>query len=349
MSEKDAPYTSLTAGRTVFRSELGEVTRVTADELPILRSLSIKRLVLSPGAVRAPHWHANCAELAYCVTGEAIVTILGNESTYSSFTVTSGQMFFVESGALHAIDNVGTSAAEFIIAFRHERPEDFMLQGAIGAMSDAVLGNAYSLPASAFAAMPRTTEGAYIVRRAGPAVIPPDASRGNPHRFDIEGESAPIELGYGRARLARSQFWPVLKNIAMYSLQVTRDGMREPHWHPRTAEMGYVMAGHARMTLLHPGGKTDTWELAPGDVYFIPPAYPHHIEVLDDDDIRFLIFFDQDAPGDIGYRASASAIPQVVLAAALDLPRDRLPPFPDTPNDPLIVRRVNPGGHFDRG
>ncbi|MEJ1935927.1 cupin domain-containing protein [Nostoc sp. NIES-2111] len=348
MAEQDAHYTSLTGGHTVFRSELGEVTRVTADDLPILDGLSIKRLVLSPNALRAPHWHANCAELAYCVAGRALVTILGNDSAFSVFEVTAGQMFFVESGALHAIDNVGETAAEFIIAFRHERPEDFMLQGAFGAMSDAVLGNAYSLPASAFAGMPRTTEGAYIVRRAGPAEIPADARRANPHRFDVEAESAPIDVGYGQARLAGSQFGPALKDIAMYPLRVTPDGRREPHWHPGTAEMGYVLAGHARMTLLSPGGKVDTWELAPGDVYFIPPAYPHHIEVLDGDEIRFLIFFDQDAPGDIGYRASASAFGPGVLAAALGLPPDRLPAFPDTPEDPLIVRRMNPRGHFDR-
>jgi oxalate decarboxylase len=344
----DAHYTSLTQGRTVFRSELGEVTRVTADDLPVLSGLSIKRLRLAPGAVRAPHWHANCAELAYCVSGRAIVSMLGNGSAFSAFEVSAGQMFFVESGALHTIDNVGDTGAEFIIAFRHERPEDFLLQGAFGAMTDAVLGNAYGLPAAAFAGLPRTTEGAYIVRRATPPDIPPGAARNDPHRFDVEAESAPIDTGYGQARLARSQFWPVLRDIALYSLRVTPDGMREPHWHPGTAEMGYVLAGHARMTMLSPDGRTDTWELAPGDVYFIPPAYPHHIEVLDDGDIRFLIFFDQDTPGDIGYRASASALSKGVLAAALGLEPGALPPFPTTFEDPLVVQRVNPRGTFDR-
>jgi oxalate decarboxylase len=43
------------------------------------------------------------------------------------------------------------------------------------------------------------------------------------------------------------------------------------------------------------------------DAYFIPRAYPHHIEVVGSDDIHFVIFFDQPTPGDIGYRASASA------------------------------------------
>ena len=48
----------------------------------------------------------------------------------------------------------------------------------------------------------------------------------------------------------------------------------EPHWHPQTAEMGYVLEGRERMTILDPDGTRDTYELHSGDVYFIPPAYP---------------------------------------------------------------------------
>src|SRR5882757_9144799 len=153
--------TSLINGHSIFESELGSVTRVSAKELPILNRLSIKRLVLAAGSIRAPHWHANCAELGYCVSGKALVSILGNGSSFSAFQVGPGQMFLVESGALHAIENIGNTEAEFILAFRHEQPEDFSLAGAFGAMTDAVLGNAYSMPASVFAGIPRTAEGAY--------------------------------------------------------------------------------------------------------------------------------------------------------------------------------------------
>lgn len=340
--------TSLINGYPLFKSELGSVTRISARELPILDRLSIKRLVLAAGSIRAPHWHANCAELGYCVSGEALVSILGNGSTFSAFKVSAGQMFVVESGALHAIENIGDGAAEFILAFRHAQPEDFTLAGAFGAMTDAVLGNAYGLPEAVFAAIPRTTEGAYLLRREGPPVIPPTADLNNPHKFDIERQSAPIDLAYGSARLARDQFWPALKDISMYSLRITSDGMREPHWHPETAEMGYVASGHARMTIQNPDSSIDTWELSPGDVYFIPRAYPHHIEVLGEGEIHFLIFFDQPTPGDIGFRASTSTFSAPVLAAMLGVPVGRLPQFPRTVADPLIVQRVNPQGYFER-
>ena len=133
-----------------------------------------------------------------------------------------------------------------------------------------------------------------------------------------------------------------LKNISMYSLRVAEDGMREPHWHPVTAEMGYVQHGDARMTIMNPDGTLDSWKMTTGDMYFIPRAYPHHIENIGTDEWHFLIFFDQPFPADIGYRASASAYSREVPAAAFNTHIDDLPQFPFTPADPLIVKRRNP-------
>src|SRR6266568_2890060 len=48
-------------------------------------------------------------------------------------------------------------------------------------------------------------------------------------------------------QLARKRYWAALEDISMYSLRVKENGMREPHWHPKTAEMGYVAREHGRM------------------------------------------------------------------------------------------------------
>src|SRR5690606_982685 len=146
-----------------------------------------------------------------------------------------------------------------------------------------------------------------------------------------------LQYPYGSAKFARSQYWAALEDLSMYSLGVGGSGMREPHWHPVTAEMGYVQRGEARMTVLNPDGALDTYELKQGDAYFIPRAYPHHIEALGDEGIQFLIFFDQPMPGDIGYRATTSAFSREVLAASFEVPESSLPQFPETPIDPLIV------------
>lgn len=333
---------SLLDGEIVEESDLGSMRRVTADNFPILKGLSIKRVVLNPGAMRTPHWHANANELTYCVSGTALVSVLDDGSRFSTFIVRAGEMFHVDSGALHHIENIGEDVAEFIITFRSERPEDFGLGAAFGAMTDAVLGNTYDLPASDFAAIRRSTTDHKLAARIGDPVIPDAAHFGDPHKFSIEAQTPPLEYAVGSARFARVQYWPALKDLSMYSLRVREDGMREPHWHPVTAEMGYVHEGAARMTVMDPDGSIDTWYLKQGDVYFIPRAYPHHIEVVDSPGWHFLIFFDQPFPADIGYRASVSAYSREVLAASFNTHIDDLPEFPFTPADPLIVERRNP-------
>lgn len=130
----------------------------------------------------------------------------------------------------------------------------------------------------------------------------------------------------------------------MFSVRLSTTGMREPHWHPDTAEMGYVVQGHARMTILSPDGSKglDTYRLKPGDIYFVPRAYPHHIENIGNDEVHFLIFFDENVSGDIGYTGSFSAYSKDVLAATLKCSPDQLPNVPFYKKDLLIVKRVNP-------
>ncbi|WP_216917985.1 cupin domain-containing protein [Nocardia noduli] len=333
---------SLLAGEEIHRSELGSLTRLTADSFPILSGLSIKRLTLAPGAIREPHWHANCTELTYCTAGQALVSVLDSGGRFSSFLVRPGEMFHIDSGALHHVENIGDTDAEFILAFRHERPEDFGLSASLGAMTDSVLGNTYDLAASDFAKIRRSTTAKLLVRREGEPEIPSSAHFGDPHHFAIEAMAAPVDSPVGSARTAREQFWPALHDISMYSLRIREDGMREPHWHPVTAEMGYVHRGSARMTIMDPDGTLDTYVVNEGEVYFVPRAYPHHIEVIDAPRVHLLIFFDQPTPADIGYRASMSAYSRSVLAATFGVAIDALPELPFTSADPLIVTRNNP-------
>ena len=333
---------SLRAATPSYQGDLGSVRGVDATNLPILKGMSMRRLVLAPSVIREPHWHANADELACCVAGRLLVSVLDTGDVFGSFTIVAGEMFHIPVGSLHTIENIGDDEAELIIVFSHERPEEFSLHAAFGAMTDAVLGNTFTLPASDFASLRRDTGSAMLVRRSGPAQVPASAAYPDPHKFGIADETPPIDHPYGTARLARAQFWPALKHLAMYSIVIADNGMREPHWHPNTAEMGYVHKGRARMSVLDPDGSVDTYLLQAGDAYFIPRSYPHQIEVIGDEEIHFLVFFDQPMPADIGYRASTSAVSADVLAAVFGVAPGALPSLPLTVADPLIVERVNP-------
>ena len=136
--------------------------------------------------------------------------------------------------------------------FRHERPEDFGFGAAVGAMTDAVLGNTYGLDAADFAKIRRSTTDRALAARTGNPVVPSTAYYNDPHKFAVEAQQPPVSIAVGSARLARVQYWPALEDLSMYSLRIKDDGMREPHWHPVTAELGYVQQGSARMTVMDP-------------------------------------------------------------------------------------------------
>ncbi len=339
---KSVHVKSLTGQTPGTKSAFGSITSLDAGSFPILERLSIRRLLLAPSAVREPHWHANGNELGYCLRGQVLVTIAGNHSRRDTFTISPGEMFFIPSGEMHHIENIGTEEAEFILAFSNERPEDFGLSGTFGCMTDAVLGNTFGLPAAQFAALPRSAQDVHFA--ALPQGSPPEiaARHINPYKLSLEAAQAPISSPAGSAHTAKGDVWPVLKDIAMFSVHVSDAGMREVHWHPQTAEMGFVVQGQARMTVLSPGGNVDTYELKPGDVYFIPRAYPHHIEDIGSGDIHFLIFFDQAIPADIGAKSMVSCYAPEVVAATFGVNVANLPDFPFTAADPLIVPRVNP-------
>ncbi|WP_250030859.1 cupin domain-containing protein [Paractinoplanes maris] len=320
----------------------GSVQSLGADDFPLLSRLSIRRLVLEAGTLREPHWHTNANELTYCLRGSALVTIFDNGSTYHRFTIGVGQMFFVPSGALHTIEVLGDETAEFIATLTHERPEEFGLAGSLAVMTDAVIGNTFDMNAGAVSKRNhevRDTAIQDLPARPEPTI---DDGRTDPFKFDVETMSPPVQSMDGAVKTARSQFWAALDKVSMYSLKIPDNGMREPHWHPETAEMGYIAQGTGRMTILNPDGTSDTFELHPGDVYFIPRSYPHQIEDIGDGDIHFLIFFDQPMPRDIGYRAALSALRPDVVATEFGIAPEDLPKLPFTPADPLIVGRFNP-------
>jgi oxalate decarboxylase len=118
--------------------------------------------------------------------------------------------------------------------------------------------------------------------------------------------------------------------------------MREPHWHPETAELGFVNKGQGRMSILSPTGNIDTYVMNEGDIYFIPKAYPHHIENLTNEPLRLLIFFDQAMPKDIGFTGSVKSYSNEVLTAVLNSPKDFFANLPTYYEDLFIVKKVNP-------
>lgn len=319
----------------------GSRITVTKNNFPLLQGMSFYKLTIEPNAIRVPHWHANADELGCCLNGHVLVSIYATGNKKASFLISAGQAFFIPSGALHAIENVGGETAELILQFSHEEPEDFSLTSTFGMFSDAVLGNTWNVPSQQFQPIQRTANTAFFVARHGAAQIPEISHYASPYKFDLAASPALISTHGGQARVARHDVWPILKRQAVYSLFLYNAGMREPHWHPETAEMGYIVEGKGRMSILSPSGSVDTYEMKAGDLYFIPKAYPHHIENLGTGDLRILIFFDQPMPGDIGFTASVKSFSDEVLTSTFKAPQGFFAGLPTYYEDLFIVDRIN--------
>lgn len=201
-----------------------------------------------------------------------LISIYATGNDKETFVVTNGQAFFIPSGALHTLENIGEGDAELILQFSHEEPEDFALSIVFNMFTDAVLGNTWNQPAGYFKSLKRSQQEAFISKLKVPSNVTKDERYTSKYQYSLE-ESAPLIInGGGTAKVARQNVWPVLRRQALYSLKLTGKGMREPHWHPETAEMGYVTSGKGRMSILSPNGNIDTYVMEVGDIYFIPKA-----------------------------------------------------------------------------
>lgn len=327
-----------------FSSELGSVTIADRNNFPVLDTMSIARITLAPGAFREPHWNVAANALGYCTAGRLLVTIFSTGNQHDTFVIEPGQMFFVPAGALHTVENLSEEEAAFVVTYSKNVNEGFGLSGSIGTFTRGVIGNTLGLPAESLPKeMISAARDIVIGRVDGEVDIPHHAGFANAHKFAVEQVPAQLQTEGGAAKFARKDTWPVLDGLSMYSLYISGVGMREPHWHPITSELGFILGGHGRMSVRNPGADSfDTYTLAPGDIYYMPRSYPHHIENLDDTEAHFAVFFDQSMPNDIGFTGSLSSVARRILAPVMGVRESELPTIRDVPVDLMFVEKENP-------
>ena len=123
----------------------GTRAMVNENNFPLLKGMALYMLQLDIGGVREPHWHPNAAELSYCISGNAVMTIFSPGAGHDTFTVSEGEIVYIPKGYLHHIENISQGETRFAIAFNHEMPEDIGLSGSTGCMAESVLGATFGV------------------------------------------------------------------------------------------------------------------------------------------------------------------------------------------------------------
>ena len=112
-------------------------------------------------------------------------------------------------------------------------------------------------------------------------------------RYRLEQQPPRTDCG-GVVRGASVRQFPVSQGIGGASMRLQPGCLRELHWHTTAAELGYVVSGSCRTTVLSPdGAATDTF--GPGDVWYFPSGWGHSIQGTGPSECHFILMFDNGA------------------------------------------------------
>jgi oxalate decarboxylase len=321
----------------------GSRTTAGADNFPILSGMGMGMLLLrlGIGGVREPHWHPNASELSYCIKGQAAMTIFSPGNNHDTFTIKPGEITYVPKGYIHDIQNVGDEEAKFVLAFNNELPQDLGISGSVGWMTNRVMDATFGIKSSGFFDQLDYANKQDVVIAPKPVFVSSNnyvVSVPNAHKFNLEELPPQIQTAGGSVAMGDANNFPILNGLALYSLKLKPGGIREPHWHPNAAEFDYVINGKARMTIFGPDDKGITFEVGPGQIVFIPPAYFHYIENTDPGNItHFAVFFNSERPEDTGISGALSSYSNEVLAAVYDSEPSFFSRLPKLEQDVFLV------------
>jgi oxalate decarboxylase len=314
----------------------GSRTLMTPKKCPALHNMAIALLSLKKGGFREPHWHPNADELTYCEEGKALITVFSPGNIQETFTLSKGEVVFFPKGYIHHIENIHQGESRFILAYDHDSPEDLDLSQSIGCMSSYVLASTFGTKTEVFDKVKKKSKDSFIGQKTTHSKLVL-SSIPNTHKLNLEKINPQIDTPGGCARIANDKNLSLLKNLALFSLRIYKNGVREPHWHPNATELNYVLKGKARLTILSPGGKVDNFTLSEGQGSIIPAGYFHHIENIGKEELRMTVFFNNCQPNDLGLSGALSAYSDEMLASLFSVEPKFFTKIQKFPEDRMIV------------
>lgn len=307
---------------------------VRKTEFPALSGISLSHLHLEEEGLREPHWHPNAHELSLCLSGKALLTLFGPDNRYRSFQVSAGEIAFIPMGTLHSIQNVGNTPLGMLVAFNHENPEDLNLSSCISWLPPTVLGKTFNVSQSLFEKLPKTEKGFFITSGSAVRAL---TDRTDSYKFALRAKQPDLISNGGSVQISNQYFLPSLQGLALYYLTLKVKGIREPHWHPNAHELNYLINGSVKITLVSPEGVSETFEMKPGDISFMPKGYFHYIENLSGEPIEMAVFFTHEFPSDIGLSGALSAYSDETIAAIFNMDKGYFATLPKFSHDLMIV------------
>jgi oxalate decarboxylase len=310
------------SGTTPFNYRLGASTpqvfaggtlrTATKANIDSLLGLSLNVLEIYPGAARELHWHPNCGEINYCLSGEGIIGVLSAAGDWATFAIVPESITFIPVGDAHYIRNTGSEPLQLLIAFSSEEPGHLDLSQVLPWVPDDLLNQTLGVAPGTLPALPPRGD-LTVVNVEGTAEPTSDA----PTDFSTQVSALAVqEFAGGTVQPVRVDVIPRLDGMTLLKLDIDGGALREPHWHGNASEFNYCASGTAQVGIVAPSGESWTFVVETGDVAYIPKNWFHYIASLDDEPLVFLAIFDNVAPNRVDLSGMADFFPPEVLAAS---------------------------------
>ncbi|KAI9693389.1 MAG: hypothetical protein M1820_009318 [Bogoriella megaspora] len=320
----------------------GWARQQNVDELPVATAMAGVNMRLEPHAYRELHWH-KANEWSLMLNGSARLTAVNEAGQTFVDDLTAGDVWFFPAGIPHSIQ-ARDNGVEFLLVFddgEFSEDETFLVSELFERNPKSVLAKNLRTDTSAFDNIPDgqlwifpgTPEPADIEKQneTGPAgVIPQEQSYS--YHFS---QQAPYEVPGGTIKIIDTENFPIASNFAAALITIEPGAMREIHWHTKSDEWDYFLAGQARLTVFIAPQSSRTFDFHAGDVGYVPVPNAHYLENTGNETVVYLEVLQAPIYNDISVNQWLGLTPSQIVKDHLQLPDDVISKLPKT--KPFLV------------
>src|SRR3982074_3790027 len=153
----------------------GWARQVTQDDFAISEDISGVNMRLAQNGIREMHWHQQ-AEWAIMLDGKCRITILDELGRPQVADVKTGDLWYFPPGLPHSLQGLGSTGAEFLLAFDNGKASEFntlLLTDWMAHTPPEVLAKNFGVPAEAFKNIP--LDNLWIFQGQNPGPLAADA------------------------------------------------------------------------------------------------------------------------------------------------------------------------------
>ncbi|XP_024894327.1 legumin J isoform X2 [Pteropus alecto] len=247
--------------------------------------------------------------------GTAWIGVVDDGHVVTTYNVTAGQVIFFPKNTLHWIKNVGNEDCFFLLFFStHDELQTLDVDDVFFSTPEDIASR--SLKPEGGINFIRTfhkqkeDQGVNLPHNLAELVTNASYTQSPDNLvwryfYDLKGSK---EYRFPGGIIQLAQYWKngseLSKNekifstflnqhqntLALSTLKIYNNGLRQPHFHFNANEMGYVISGCAKVGIINTQGTTE-FDIHIGDVIFFPIGTQHYIKSACDEDLLLILAF----------------------------------------------------------